>query len=179
MFKQSAEYLSNKIKSAIDKLDDSLINSVIESFFECNKIFIYGIGRSGLASKGFAMRMMHLGFRIYVIDESISPPVNTGDMIILVSGSGKTSSVLKIAQLSREIGAHLVSITAEENSPLAMMSDMTIILNIYEDKDAKLAPLGTLFEDGTIIFFDALVAEMLVRMDENEERMTARHASLE
>lgn len=179
IFKDCVAYLTQKIKEGLDKLDDCVINDMVESFFECDKMFIYGVGRSGLASKGFAMRLMHLGFKIYVMGETVSPPVNEGDLVILVSGSGRTNSVVKIAQLSKEVRAKIVVITAEKNSPLADLGDLTITLDVQKDKDPKLAPLGTLFEDGALIFFDCIISELLDRMGENEDRMTARHASLE
>ncbi|MDY6984903.1 MAG: 6-phospho-3-hexuloisomerase [Candidatus Thermoplasmatota archaeon] len=179
IFKDCVAYLTQKIKEDLDKLDECAINDMVESFFECDKMFIYGVGRSGLASKGFAMRLMHLGFKIYVMGETVSPPVNEGDLVILVSGSGRTNSVVKIAQLSKEVRAKIVVITAEKNSPLADLADLTIALDVQKDKNPKLAPLGTLFEDGSLVFFDCIISELLDRMGENEDRMTARHASLE
>ncbi len=179
IFKDCVAYLTQKIKEGLDKLDDCVINEMVESFFECDKMFIYGVGRSGLASKGFAMRLMHLGFKIYVMGETVSPPVNEGDLVILVSGSGRTNSVVKIAQLSKEVRAKIVVITTEKNSPLADLGDLTIALDVQKEKDPRLAPLGTLFEDGALIFFDCIISELLDRMGENEDRMTARHASLE
>lgn len=179
IFKDCVAYLTQKIKEGLDKLDDCVINEMVESFFECDKMFIYGVGRSGLASKGFAMRLMHLGFKIYVMGETVSPPVNEGDLVILVSGSGRTNSVVKIAQLSKEVRAKIVVITTEKNSPLADLGDLTIALDVQKEKDPKLAPLGTLFEDGALIFFDCIISELLDKMGENEDRMTARHASLE
>jgi 6-phospho-3-hexuloisomerase len=179
MFKECAAYLTQKIKEGLDGLDECVINDMIESFFECNRMFIYGVGRSGLASRGFAMRLMHLGFRIYVLGETVSPTVGEGDLMILVSGSGRTNSVVKIAQLSKEMRAKLIVITAERNSPLGELADLVVYLNIQREKDPRLAPLGTLSEDGAMIFFDCIIAELLERMGETEERMTARHASLE
>jgi len=179
IFKDCAVYLTQRIKDGLENIEECTIDELIESFFECDKMFIYGVGRSGLASKGFAMRLMHLGFRIYVMGETVSPSVSEGDLVVLISGSGRTNSVVKIAQLSKEMGARLVVITAERNSPLAELGDIVIALGMQKDKDPKLAPLGTLFEDGAMLFFDCVVAELLERMGENEERMTARHASLE
>jgi 6-phospho-3-hexuloisomerase len=178
-FKDSVEYITQKIKKAIDNLDECMIDQMIESFFESKKMFIYGVGRSGLASKGFAMRLMHLGFKIYVIGETVTPPVDEGDAVILVSGSGRTNSVLKIAWISKEIGARIVVITADKKSPLAEMGNLVIELQVDKEKNPKLAPLGTIFEATSVLFFDGIVSELLERMDENEERMTARHATLE
>ena len=38
-------------------------------------IFLAGSGRSGFVAKFFAMRLMHLGFHVYVFGETLVPPV--------------------------------------------------------------------------------------------------------
>ena len=179
IFKDSVEYLTQKIKKAINNLDENTVDSMIESLFESKKMFRYGVGRPGLASKGFAMRLMHLGFKICVIGETVTPPVDEGDAVILVSGSGKTTSVLKIARISKEIGARIIVITANKKSPLAEMGDVVVELKLGKKRNPRFAPLGTMFEATSSLFFDGIVAELLDRMDENEDRMTARHATLE
>ena len=50
-------------------------------------IFLAGAGRSGFVAKSFAMRLMHLGFYVYVFNETIAPPVQDGDIIIIISKS--------------------------------------------------------------------------------------------
>jgi len=37
-----------------------------------------GVGRSGLIGRAFAMRLMHLGFEVYVLGETITPAVEKG-----------------------------------------------------------------------------------------------------
>lgn len=41
------------------------------------RIFILGAGRSGLMAKGFAMRLMHIGYTVFVIGETITPAIQS------------------------------------------------------------------------------------------------------
>ncbi len=38
-----------------------------------NRIFVTGLGRTGLMARGFAMRLMHLGRRVYHVGDVITP----------------------------------------------------------------------------------------------------------
>ena len=63
-----------------------------EKLIDKNKcIFILGAGRSGLMARGFAMRLVHIGYTVYVIGETITPSIQAGDVLVSVSGSGKTA----------------------------------------------------------------------------------------
>jgi len=42
-----------------------------------------------------------------------------------------------------------------------------------------LAPLGTLFEIAVLIFLDALIVELMVRLGKTEDEMRTRHATIE
>ena len=42
-----------------------------------------------------------------------------------------------------------------------------------------LAPLGTLFEIGTMVFLDSIIAELMHRLGKTEKEMKARHATIE
>ncbi len=56
-------------------------------------IFLAGSGRSGFVAKFFAMRLMHLGFHVYVFGETLVPPVHDGDIILFISKSGGENAV--------------------------------------------------------------------------------------
>ena len=46
------------------------------------RIFVAGEGRSGFSAKGFAMRLMHLGYTVYVVGETITPALREGDLLV-------------------------------------------------------------------------------------------------
>ncbi len=180
ILKESAEYILKSISDSLERLDEEQIDILVDSLFSKKRIFVYGVGRSGFVGKCFAMRLMHIGFKVYTIGETVTPPLSRHDSLILISGSGETKNVVKIAAIAKKIGAELIAITENEKSTLVKLADKSIFLHIEKDGNrSKLAPLGTLFESTTAIFLDSLITDLMDRAGENEVRMKARHSSLE
>ncbi|MDK2796290.1 MAG: 6-phospho-3-hexuloisomerase [Archaeoglobaceae archaeon] len=159
------------------KIQRELIDKMIESFEEAKAIFVVGIGRSCLAGKAFAMRLMHLGYSTFVFGETITPRIGKGDLLVAISGSGETGYVVAIARKSKELGAKVIAVTSSQNSTLAKLSDMVIQLKIKFGKEfSNIAPLGTLFELTSMVFFDSLIAEIMERKKLKEEDLARRHS---
>lgn len=184
-------HIMNKVIPSLDvKSVEKMMDMLIEAKKKGRKIMMVGAGRSGLVAKSFAMRLMHLGFKVYVLGETITPSVDKDDLVIAVSGSGSTQIVVSTAVAAKKKGAKIVSVTSHPDSPLGKISDHYVIipgrtrvskeadyfarqvLGIYE----PLAPLGTLFEDSAMIFFDGLIAALMKRLNVNEEDMMRRHS---
>ncbi len=180
-FRKSTEYAQKKIKEILERVSEDDITKTKQFFFTSNRIFLYGAGRSGLVAKAFAIRLVHLGFQAFVIGETITAPVQKGDLVIIVSGSGETIPAVMTAQIAENIGAKVVSITGKKKSGIAKHADVTLFIsascNDVERK--KYAPLGTLFEASVWILFDGIIADLLESKDETEENMRSRHATLE
>jgi len=177
-FKDSIEHIQKQADTILNTIDEKKIKKAVKLFFEANNIFVYGAGRSGLVAKAFAIRLVHLGFPTFVVGETITRPVKKDDLVVLVSGSGETIPVAMTAEIARRLGAKIISITANPDSHIARFADLPIILKVNE-KDASLAPLGTIFEASAWVFLDGLVAELMAEKKEDEESMKRRHATLE
>lgn len=189
--------IAEQILKAARAIDRQQVLTMIEMLLEAKgkgkKIMVVGAGRSGLVAKAFAMRLMHLGFNVYVLGETITPAVAEGDVIIAVSGSGTTQIVVSVAEAAKKMGARVIAITSFQDSPLAKISDHVVripgrtkisreidyyarqVLGIYE----PLAPLGTLFEDAAMVFFDGLVVALMRALNISEDLMIQRHANIE
>ena len=169
------------------------IGMLLQNLSDGRKILIVGAGRSGLAAKAFAMRLMHLGFNVYVFGETITPAMGANDMIIAISGSGATKIVVTAASAAKDVKAKIIAITSHPESPLAKLSDHCIIIpgrtKLAVEKDytvrqilgehEPLAPLGTLFEITLNVFLDSLVAELMQRLGKTEQDLKLRHATIE
>ena len=70
-----------------------------------SRIFVAGAGRSGLCMRAFGMRLMHLGKTVYVVGETTTPSIAATDLLILGSGSGRTASLLAMAEQAQRRGA--------------------------------------------------------------------------
>jgi len=170
-----------------------MIDMLIYAQAANRSIFVVGAGRSGLIARAFAMRLMHLGFHVYVIGETITPAAGKGDVLVAISGSGRTMIVVTVAQVAKQVGAKVVAITSHPDSPLGKLADHIVfvpgrtkisdetdyfsrqILGIHE----PLAPLGTLFEICAMVFLESIISELMHRLGKTEEDLKARHATIE
>jgi 6-phospho-3-hexuloisomerase len=195
--KQFMKEISQFVYKASDIINDSEVNTLISILLDVlqnnRKILIVGVGRSGLAGKAFAMRLMHLGFNVYVLGDTITPAVYEGDVVIAISGSGTTRLVITAASAAKEVRAKVIAITSHRDSPLAKIANHIVIVpgrtKIATESDytirqilgehEPLVPLGTLFEITLNVFFDSLVAELMQRLGKTEQDLKKRHATIE
>ena len=196
-FAQAYEELIKSISTALRGLDREEVETLLESLMDTRtrgkKVLVVGAGRSGLVGKAFAMRLMHLGFPVFVLGETINPNVGEGDMVIVISGSGKTTVPLAAAQMAKSLNAKVVAITSQEESPLAQTADLVVDIPGREDvasedeyhirqlkgQHESLTPMGTMFEGTTMIFLDSIIAELMNRLGLSVDSMMLRHATIE
>ena len=119
------------ILSAIKRLDVQKISKMVDMLvdFYQNKqgrILVMGAGRSGLVGRAFAMRLLHLGYNAYVLGETIVPAIREGDIVIAISGSGKTKLIVTAAEAAKEAKARLIAVTSYPDSPLGRLADLVI-----------------------------------------------------
>lgn len=194
VLKHTVRGIANFAINAIEAVDDSAVQSLLHEIVCARRIFIYGAGRSGLASRAFGMRLVHLGLQTYIIGETITPSTQKDDLFICISGSGETSSVLDYARSAKKAGVKIASITSYPESSLAKLSDLVLIIKgktkldiSKEDYDKRqiegqsvtLAPMGTLFEDTAMIFFDGIIAELMQKLGRDEHHMMQKHTCVE
>jgi 6-phospho-3-hexuloisomerase len=177
VFHRAQEYIGSRVSDSLASINPTLILRTLELLTRAPSIFVYGAGRSGIIGRAFAMRLVQAGLRAYVIGESVTPIVQRGDAVVILSRSGESYSSMQTANIVRREGAELVVITTRPTSKLAHAASILISIDLPEDAErSRLAPLGTLFESASLRLTDALIAALLVARGENEESMRARHA---
>lgn len=181
--------LLSKIMAEIFKVlslvDENKLDKIIEKILDSKRVFVLGVGRSGLVMKGFAMRLMHLGLNAFVVGESITPAIKKDDLLIVGSGSGKTLSVVANAEKARKYGAEIIFITSNRHSPIVKYSGLTVFLLAPTPKtEAKnlnfsIQPMGSLFEQSFLIFTDLIVLMLMDKLYMTSDKMFENHANLE
>lgn len=185
------------IVRAADVIDrgqvDSFIEELVRVYTEKRKVLVMGAGRSGLVGRAFAMRLLHLGFNSYVLGDTIVPSVRKGDLVVAISGSGRTQLIVTAAETAKKVGATVAAVTTYPDSPLGRLADVVVVVpgraktSKMDDYFARqilgihepLAPLGTLFEDTTLVFLDGVVYALMLRLGISEEYMKNVHANIE
>lgn len=171
------ETIVDNCRKAVGSVDPSSLEAFIEGIRESRKVFVYGSGRSGLVGQLFAVRLVQLGLDVHFVGEMTTPIIGKEDLTLLISYTGKTSSVVQTAQIAKRIGSRIVCVTGTPGSPLAKVSDVSVIMDVPDNEAVKAhAPLGTIFEDSSLLLFDCIVAELMAREKATEEDMRNRHA---
>lgn len=159
-----------------------VVEQLAQKIMDVERIFLIGKGRSGLAIQMAAMRLMHLGCQVYVVGETTTPSIRATDLFIACSGSGSTETVCAIAAKAKAIGAYLVGVTADEQSSLGQLVDLPIELAAAKQDSENVQSqqfAGSLFEQSTLLFFDALFYLLSQRLNKNAQLLLALHANLE
>lgn len=191
--KRAVDTITRHVKRTSEKLDKKEVDNFIELLLGFKRIFVIGAGRSGLVVRAFAMRLMHLGFDVHVIGETITPALHENDLLVGVSGSGETSLVVGAARIAKGIGVKIAVVTSYPKSTLGKLADHVVTLpgrvevaatKSYIDRQIageyeSLTPLGTLFEVTALVFLDGVVAGLINRLGKKEEDLGARHATIE
>ena len=192
--KTSIEAILENIVSAEEFLDEEAIDEFENIIMDANNVFVTGAGRSGLAAKAFAMRLMHLGLSAYVVGETISPAIYEDDCIIAISGSGETNTIVSAAKIAKARGSKVLAVTSYPESTLGQLADNYLLVKGRTNQEVddenymkrqihgnytSLTPLGTAFELTTLVFLDAIVSELMEKMEQTESDLKSRHTVLE
>ncbi|WP_062237401.1 6-phospho-3-hexuloisomerase [Fictibacillus sp. FJAT-27399] len=173
-----------EIQGVLNQVEPNLVESVSEQIGLGERIFVTGEGRSGFMAKSFAMRLMHLGASVFVVGETITPALESGDVVVAVSGSGTTKSVVNTAEKARELGCPVIAITTKTDSELAGHATLVAYLPAAtkyrgENEAASIQPLGSLFDQCVHVFCDAVCLSYGARQTEDNESAFMRHSNLE
>lgn len=176
------ELILNKINSVLQATDDSLVEKIVSAVDQANRIFITGAGRSGLVSRFFAMRLVHSGYKVYMVGEIVTPSIQAGDLFVVISGSGGTETLLPLVRKAKSMGAKIAVVSMKNQSPMAELADLVCAIGSGNENSfgaVKGMPMGTVFELSTLVFLEAIVSYIVHEKGLTEESMRALHANLE
>ncbi len=169
-----------EIGSVLGRVEETQVRDVMRAFSRDRRVFVDGEGRSGFSARGFAMRLMHIGYTVYFVGETITPALKDGDLYVGVSGSGKSVSVLHNAEKAKDAGAEVIAVTAKPDSPLASTADRILVIpgTVKGDSGSDRASvqlLSSLFDQSLHIVLDALCLLLSGRDRTGNDAATGAH----
>lgn len=163
----------NEIEQAIKNIPENFIDEIICEIKSFKRIFLWGLGRSGMMARAFAMRLRHLGLESYFISE-LCPPIKKRDLLIIISKTGKSTMIFPPVMAAISSKARIICITATRNK-LSRICDKCYLFKLPKSNQFG----GSLFEQITLIFFDELVEKYRKHMGITFEQMKKNHANWE
>ncbi|WP_345067392.1 6-phospho-3-hexuloisomerase [Leifsonia kafniensis] len=159
------------------------LQELADAIAGADRVFVVGAGRSGLALRMTAMRLMHLGLIVHVVGDVTTPAIRSGDLLLAASGSGTTGSIVRAGQSAVDVGAVVAALTTAESSPLAALASTLVVVPAAGKLDrsgtASTQYSGSLFEQLVIVIGDALFHALWQRGGASADELWARHANLE
>ncbi|OHB70416.1 MAG: hypothetical protein A2W23_06150 [Planctomycetes bacterium RBG_16_43_13] len=179
----------NEMSAVLSQIDERNTSKFVTEIRKAKRIYITGVGRSGLVVKAFGQRLMHLGFDVHLADEITAPAIARGDILIACSGTGTTMLPLEMARKAAIAKARVVSLTATPHSPLAKYSKLVITIPApLEGAKGKgqrakglqnRQPARSLFEQALFIYLDSITLQLIDALHIRQSKIEKRHTNLE
>ncbi|HEX4651876.1 MAG TPA: 6-phospho-3-hexuloisomerase [Granulicella sp.] len=172
-----------ELDSTLSAVNESEIAVAQRMILAAKRVFVTGAGRSGLALRMAAMRLMHLGLTVHVAGEITAPAIAQGDLLLVASGSGTTAGAVHAAEVARKAGADVLAITTAPESKLGVLAQGLVVIPAATKQDHGGAKseqyAGALFEQSVLLLTDAMFQSMWRERGESAEELWKRHANLE
>lgn len=175
--------VQDEIADTAAKIDEQELAGLAAHLTQPGRVFVAGAGRSGLVLRMATMRLMHLGLNVHVAGDTTTPAISSGDLLLVASGSGTTSGVVKSAETAAKAGARIAAFTTNPDSPLAGLADALVIIPAAQKTDHGSSVTrqysGSLFEQVLFLATEALFQSLWDNTDVPAEELWLRHANLE
>ncbi|MFF2842239.1 6-phospho-3-hexuloisomerase [Paenarthrobacter sp. NPDC057981] len=179
----NASMILDELARVASGLDYGQLSRLADKVAGAERVFLAGAGRSGLVLRMAAMRLMHLGLTVHVAGDTTTPAITEGDVLVVASGSGATSGVVKAAETALAAGAGVAAVTTNPSSALAGLADALVVIPAAQKTDHGSAVSrqysGSLFEQSLFLVTESVFQTLWEATAEPAEKLWLRHANLE
>ncbi|MBU5294144.1 MurR/RpiR family transcriptional regulator [Anaerosalibacter bizertensis] len=132
IFQKVYSYYNTTISGTNEILDKKVVMRFLEEIKNADRIFIYGLGSSGLTAFEMKYRLQRMGMLVDAITDPhimvmTSSLLTEDDMVIGISNSGSTVEVIKGLEEAKNNKAFVLAITSFDDSPINKYADLSII----------------------------------------------------
>jgi len=100
-----------------EQLDFRAVAALVSRPQQAERIFVVGAGRTSLALKAAAMRLIHLFMNVLLVNKTSRPAIQANNLLLAGSGPGTTSTIVKAAEKAAAAGT-MGAISTAADSPL-------------------------------------------------------------
>jgi 6-phospho-3-hexuloisomerase len=170
------------LETVFSKFETSQFETLCQELLNAKRIVCYGVGREGLIMAAIAMRLMHAGFKSYVVGEMVTPPVGPADVFFTSAGPGHFATIETLLKVAREAGGRTVIVSAQPARAAQMPGDVVIYLPAQTMVDVtaglSILTMGTHYEAALLLLGDLLVLRLLELTDQKREVMYTRYTNM-
>lgn len=182
--KRLADEALEDLKRVLQGVKARELSTFAHELLHAERIFVTGLGRTGLMARGFAMRLMHLGRRVFHVGDVITPAIGRGDVLVIATRTGRSKVLGHYTRMARRARARVAVITGDPRSPAARGAHAVLAI---DDRRALRArrqrgrrlPLGSLFEQALLVVLDQVVLDLMDALHLGESDLAGLHTTFE
>ena len=120
-------------------LDMSAVNRAVDLLTQAKKIAFFGLGSSAAVAHDAMNKFFRFNVPVIYSDDIVLQRMSCmncddDDVVVIISHTGRTKSLVELAQLARENDAMVIALTSA-GTPLAREATLAIALDVPEDTD--------------------------------------------
>jgi 6-phospho-3-hexuloisomerase len=183
--KETGKKVLAEYQAVFDRLDPEAVDRFAALIRRHKRIFFIGVGREGMMTRAFAMRVMHMGKEAYWIWDDTTPSIGAGDLLVATNGCGNIGHIKYVCERAKNNGAAIAVITGSPSGEACRLADFVMFIpaSVYLGKDEVVPsaqPMGNLFEQCLLIIGDMIIMKIVDEdPDLSFEKMEKRHRNIE
>jgi DNA-binding MurR/RpiR family transcriptional regulator len=160
--------VSRALLNTQNENNEELIKEIARLILKAKKVEIYGVYRSAAVATDLYYHLLQLGIHANFVSDVLTCVVSASllakdSLVIAVSSSGRTKDVIDAVKLAKENGVKVVCITANSSSPLAKLSDYTLIASSSSDNEFSAYEIRL----SQLVLTDAICEHILKELGKN------------
>jgi len=149
-----------------------MVDKAIDLLNQANRVEFFAVGHYGVIAQDAQYKFLRLGIssgayidpKLQILAAGV---LKQGDVIVIVSSSGKIQELLEVAEKARARGAAIIAITSS-HSPLSRKADVTLIVDHVEDISTHLPMISRILH---LLMIDILAVGVAMRRNSESMQM--------
>ena len=163
----------------LEAVPEATTDSFVESIVSAKRVFMHGLGRSGLVARMFGMRLVHLSQEATIVGDTTTPAIRADDLLVVCSRTGRSPILRHAVSLAHAEGARAVAVVGDPETRLESTADLVVRLPVEAAAVEREQPMGSLFEQALLLYLDGVVVRSLMkRLNLTQEDMERIHSNL-
>ncbi|WMC12015.1 MurR/RpiR family transcriptional regulator [Oceanimonas pelagia] len=152
------------LDSARHSLDPQAVNRCVDILTQARKLSFFGLGASSAVAHDAMNKFFRFNVPVLCFDDVVMMRMSCiasteGDVVVLISHTGRTKALVEVAQLARQNDAVVIGLTARD-SPLARECSVVLSMDVPEDTDVYLPMASRLAQ---MVLIDVLATGFILR----------------
>ncbi|REL29605.1 MurR/RpiR family transcriptional regulator [Thalassotalea euphylliae] len=127
------------LELARKSLNTTAVNRAVDLLTQANKISFFGLGASAVVAHDALNKFFRFNVPVVYFDDVLMQRMSAinsqqGDVVIVISHTGRTKALVEVAALAKENDATVIGITTD-SSPLAKECSLVLSVDVAEDTD--------------------------------------------